>query len=550
MKQAQRYTLLASAVAGHTVMVAGGAQERSWSDGETIFLPDDPDHPLRDAIVVQAALLGAGSLDPKVMARTTGRRSLRLRYLTLEAVRAMSLLGDSVPRSVARRIAEVYDTEAPESPADSLKRAGGREDVPEAPEWFGTIKPSKVILNSPSVGGSSPSKKEQERGPRDDPVRELDDEKESERSRIMELFSTPTFRNPISDAIQKLLGAGRSPEQDGTGGDEMPTGGSRVGKVSKDAKAAQAPGDLDFGFLGPPVGRLYPEWDWQKETYKPDWCSVHEYDPPANEEPTELDQGYDAHLRRALARLGLAHERHRRQTEGDALDLTAMIEYVVDRATGSTGDDRVYELKRRTAHDLGVVVLLDITGSTGDSDEGLRVFDEQRQVAARLIATLDELGDRVAGYGFQSWGRNGVRFLRIKDFDDRYDLSAQKRLAAMAPSGFTRLGAAVRHGTHLVTERSGTVNTLLIVVGDGLPYDDGYEHRYAQEDSRKALSEAVDRGVGCACLSVRTSTEDDVLERVWGHVPYIELERPADLAPNVMPIFRRGLREAAASGRQ
>jgi nitric oxide reductase activation protein len=544
-----RYKLLAGAVAGHTVVVAGGAEERSWSDGETIYLVEDEGYPQRDSLVVQAALLAIGSFDTKVVAKTTGRRALRLRYLTLEALRAAHELEEALPGPVARRIRAVYDAEPPASAEESFKRANSSEDVPEAPEWLGTIKPSKVLLNTASTGGSAPTRKQQEQGASDDGLREIDDEEESETSKIMDLFSAPFGKNPISDAIQKFLGAGRSPKEDSSGGDEMSTGGSRIGRVGKNAAQIEASDDLDFGFFGPPVGRLYPEWDWQKKRYKPDYCSVYEYDPRMEEQPTELDPGLDARLRRELARLGLAHERHRRQDDGDALDVTALIEYVVDRATGSAGDDRVYELKRRTAHDLGVVVLLDVTGSTGDSDEGRRVFDDQRQVAARLIATLDELGDRVAGYGFQSWGRNGVRFLRIKEFDDRYDLAAQKRLAAMEPGGFTRLGAAIRHGTHLVTEKSGTINTLLIVVGDGLPYDDGYEHRYAQEDSHKALSEAVDRGVACACISVKTATEEDVIERVWGHVPHIKLDRVSDLSREVLPVFRRSLREAVLAGR-
>jgi hypothetical protein len=528
--------------------VAGGAEERSWSDGETIFLTGDGD---RDAVVVQAALIAAGTFaDPKVVARTTGRRALRLRFLTLETMRAMHELGDLLPRSIIRRVGEVYDADPPASAAESFKRANGREKVPEAPAWMGTIKPSKVVLNS-GIGGSAASKEELEKGPKDDVLREIDDEEESETSKIMDLFSTPLPRNPISDAIQKFLGAGRSPKPDGSGGDEVASSGSRIGRVGENAQEARAPADLDLGLFLPPLGRAYPEWDWQKERYRPDHCFVSEYDPRMDDSspPTPLDDGNDPRLRRELARLGLAHERHRRQVDGDALDMTALTEYVVDRAIGGSVDDRVYERGRRTAHDLGVVVLLDVTGSTSDSDEGRRVFDDQRQIAARLIATLAELGDRVAGYGFQSWGRNGVRFLRIKEFDDRWDLSSQRRLAAMEPGGFTRLGAAVRHGTHIVTDKSGCINTLLIVVGDGLPYDDGYEHRYAQEDSARALSEAVDAGVGCACLSVKTATEPDILQRVWGHVPYIHLERVADLHREVMPVFRRGLREAALTGR-
>jgi nitric oxide reductase activation protein len=90
---------------------------------------------------------------------------------------------------------------------------------------------------------------------------------------------------------------------------------------------------------------------------------------------------------------------------------------------------------------------------------------------------------------------------------------------------------------------------LLVVVGDGLPYDDGYEHRYAQEDSRQALREAVAQGVGCVCLSVRSSTEDEVLERVWGAVPHRRLEDAAELSHHVHPLFRDALRTAGASRR-
>jgi nitric oxide reductase activation protein len=297
------------------------------------------------------------------------------------------------------------------------------------------------------------------------------------------------------------------------------------------------------------VGIKYPEWDWRKRRYRPDWCSVAEFDPPAAEPDAQLDPGHDRRLLRQLARLGLAYERYRRQDQGDALDITALTEFVVERAAGVTGDLRVYEHRLRTAHDLGVLVLLDATGSTGESAEGERVFDEQRQIVARLTAALDELGDRVAAHAFYSHGRDAVRFLRIKGFDDRYDHASQRRLSALEPAGFTRLGAATRHGVHLLSTRAGTSNMLLVVVGDGLPYDDGYEHRYAQEDSRRALQEAVAAGVGCVCLSVRSSTQQDVIDRVWGHVPYRRLENVSELADHIAPLFRDALREAAARRR-
>ena len=143
-----------------------------------------------------------------------------------------------------------------------------------------------------------------------------------------------------------------------------------------------------------------------------------------------------------------------------------------------------------------------------------------------------------------------MHYLRVKGFDDRYDHAARRRLASLEPAGFTRLGAAIRHGAHLLSEKAGTANTLLVVVGDGFPYDDAYEGHYAYQDCRRALAEAVGAGVGCACISVRTSTESSTLRQVWGNVPYEVLDRPSELARRVAPLLRRALKEAAASRRR
>ena len=545
-----RFALMAGAVAGRKVAVAPGDAPRSYTDGERIFVSADQTARPRDTLVVQAALLAAGSLEPKLVARTTGRKAVRHRYLTLEAARAIGDLSDRVPRGVSQRIRDLYEGPLPASPEESLKLAGSeREAVPEAPEWLGTIRPATLIRNSPNVGGA-PTEKDLQGKAKQVDMPELDEDEDSERSRILELFQAPALQNPLASYLQKLLGMGRSPQAEGGGGEELPVGGHRAGRVGDKAKPLEEGVEVQIDLEGPPVGRLYPEWDWRKHSYRRDWCSVTEYDPRPVEEERPLDHGEDRRLRRQLARLGLAHERHRRQDEGDVLDLSALIELVVDRGAGEIGDPRVYELKRRTAHDLGVLILLDTTGSTGESEEGRRVFDEQRKLAARLTASFDELGDRVATYGFQSWGRHAVNYLRVKGFEDRYDHAAKGRLAALDPGGFTRLGAAIRHGTYLLTEKAGTSNSLLVVVGDGLPYDDGYEHRYAQEDCRRALQEAVTDGIGCACVSVRSSTEPEVIERVWGNVPHRSLEEPSELARHVEPLFRGSLKEAAASRRR
>jgi hypothetical protein len=544
-----RFELLARAIAGRPVAVRSGAGERPFTDGESIYVSDLPEETLIATIAAQAALLAMGSLDPWVMARIMGHRQLRLKYITLEAVRAAAVLGHVMPVRIERLLLGLYDGDVPRSARESFAWAGeARRRVPTAPDWLGTVKPIKVLRANPAVGGA-PSDKDLEGKSSEQRLRELDDEEESERSKILELLSAP-IRNPLASMIQKLFGMGRAPSQGTGGGAELPVGGRSVGPVGRNAKATTAPAGLPFELNVVPIGYRYPEWDFRRASYKLDHCAVAEFDPPGALEESDAEVTVrDLKLRRELARLGLSQERHRRQHEGEVLDLTALIELFVDQANGQAGDPRVYETKRRTAHDLGVLVLLDTTGSTGESTGGRRVFDEQRLLAGKLTAALDELGDRVAMYGFYSLGREAVRFLRVKGFDDRYDHAADRRLAALTPGGFTRLGAAIRHATFLVSKRAGTSQLLLVVVGDGLPYEDGYENRYAQEDSRQALEEAVAQGVACACVSVRSNTEDNVLERVWGAVPYRRLEDADSLSRHVRPLFGGALKAAAATRR-
>ncbi len=543
----EHFNVLAEAIAGRRVGVVLDDVDAAWTDGELIHLPRDAADP-GAALVVQAGLLAAGSLDSRVVLRLAGQRRIRQRYLTLEALRCAALLEHVMPPRVTRDLAGVFDGAPSADATDSLRRAGSREAVPEAPAWLGTIRPITLLRADPLGTGAPPSV--DQRGGTDDKtlLREVDEHEDAEESRILKLLAAPG-RNPFAAMVQKFLDMGRSPGEDGAGGDEVPTGGHSVGPVGPQAQESHTPAEVDLTLTAAPVGRRYPEWDHRRQAYRPNWCHVAEFDPaPRPDQPASADVR-DPKLMRELARLGLAPERHRRQAEGDTLDMTALVEFVTARAAGEQGDPRVYETKRRSAQDLGVLVLLDATGSAAEGEAGQQVFDEHRVVAARLTAALEDLGDRVATYGFYSRGREAVRFLRVKDFDGRFDYAAQRRLAALEPAGFTRLGAAVRHATHLLRTDAGTQSTLLVLVGDGHPYDDGYEQRHAQQDSRRSLSEAVRAGVGCACVSVRPTTDEDVMRNVWGHVPSRRLAHADQLAGQIRPLFRDALRDAAASRR-
>jgi nitric oxide reductase NorD protein len=545
-----RLTLLASAICGYPITLAEGSE--LCTDGRRIFL-DESERSGIDGLAVQAAVLALGTFQAGAVARLATRPKSRRRYLLLESRRAAQELATVLPPRTVRRILDAYDGPAPRDSHASLDLALSRDrTIPDAPDWMGVIKPSKLLLANPTSGGRPPTPSDMAGTAEQDDLPEADDD--AEESRLQKLLQAPGgLRNPLTTYLQKLLGTARSPGGDSAGGgDEMPVAGHRA--ASGRSAAGQVIDDslVPEGLLveAAPTGRFYPEWDCHARRYRVDWCTVTDYDPHV-EEGERFEAPPNLILRRNLARIGVGLERHRRQPDGDVIDLNALINRRVDRRSGfDDGDHRVYERKLRTSHDLGVLVLLDATGSTGESEEGKRIFDEQRLVVAELTAAFDALGARVAAYAFQSWGRNNVQFSRIKGYNDRYDSGVQHRLGALSPGGFTRLGAAIRHGSFVARANSGALTNLLVVVGDGLPYDDGYEHRYAEKDCRRALSEAVETGVACACLSVRSATDLTTLQRVWGSVPFEALQDPDDLAHSVSSLFPRALKAAAASRRK
>ncbi len=87
------------------------------------------------------------------------------------------------------------------------------------------------------------------------------------------------------------------------------------------------------------------------------------------------------------------------------------------------------------------------------------------------------------------------------------------KLNSLEPGAYSRLGAAIRHGSAVLESGGGTSRRLLVVVSDGLAYDHGYERSYGAADARRALTEARRRGIGCVCLTVGASTDVTAMRR-------------------------------------
>ena len=70
------------------------------------------------------------------------------------------------------------------------------------------------------------------------------------------------------------------------------------------------------------------------------------------------------------------------------------------------------------------------------------------------------------------------------------------------PNQYTRLGPAIRHAIKMLLIENST-KPILILITDGKPTDlDPYEGSYGQQDVRKAIEEAKNKGVQVLTLTI------------------------------------------------
>lgn len=550
------FRLLATFLAGRSVaVVAAPPAEAAHTNGNTVFVSAArPRAQQRREVVVLSALLGAGSLDQRVLEALRGRRSVARRYLALEGRRVLTELTSRVP--VVEMLGP-YGESNTTSVGESLDVARGKAAVADPPEWFGVLEPARLLGAGRGAGA---------RATDHDvrlafelvylPVAEGDDDGGDQvgggTSRILKLFDNPMINlQKLSDLLRKLLGTSPVPG-DGDTGAQTQVRALRRGRM-RGGDGRPLPTTINFVDADNPGaaigigGALHPEWDVHDNRYRTQWCRVLDFPLTTEADTSAADVPDDGVLRRRLARIGLAPTVLRGRPDGDELDIDALINSVVDARSGCSPSENVYAESRQLARNLGVLIVLDASGSTTDTDqEGFAVHDHHRRAAATLAATLDQLGDRVAVYAFRSDSRHAVHLPAIKTFEQRFGAVERARLNQLQPWGYTRLGAGIRGAGRILDTEAGTPYRLLVLLSDGFPYDHGYQGRYAEADTGKAVDELRADGIACLCLSIGAATATDALERVFGSAGYANAATLSELSPRMDEFFSAALRELAA----
>ncbi|MCB2100648.1 MAG: VWA domain-containing protein, partial [Rhodobacterales bacterium] len=293
-----------------------------------------------------------------------------------------------------------------------------------------------------------------------------------------------------------------------------------------------------------PVAR-YPEWDFLIARERPDWATVvaTEVGPGSADEIRAILERHDRTVQRVrgiVRRSAVGRTvRLRRQPEGEQLDLDACIEAAVDRRFRRTPDVRVYRSERRLNRDMSVLLLLDVSKSTGDPvGAGETVLDLVRAAASLLATALADMHDPFAIHAFCSNGRNDVHDQRVKGFAEPFDDHAMARLAGLRSDLSTRLGAALRHAGRRLAARP-THRRLLLVITDGEPADvDVPDRRYLVEDARRAVHDLARAGIDVYCVGLDPGGHA-YMARVFGPSRILILENVRKLPEKLARLYLR-----------
>ena len=304
--------------------------------------------------------------------------------------------------------------------------------------------------------------------------------------------------------------------------------------------------DADLGEAGLAVDALeiapdvirYREWDYLRQRFREGYCLMNESEvPPVDdnfvEQTLEKYSGLLKSIKRTFEAVLGESKLLRRQSQGDDIDVDALVEAHADFINGQEMSDYIYTRYRNRERSIAVMFMVDMSGSTHGW-----INDAERESLILLSEALETLGDLYAIYGFSGKTNKRCETYRVKRFDEAYTPQVRQRISGIRSKGFTRMGVAIRHLGHLLNMTRARTK-ILITLSDGRPEDyDAYRGRYAVEDTRHALQELRQEGVHPFCITIDTEAQD-YLPHMYGAANYTVIHEVNKLPLKVADIYRR-----------
>jgi len=299
---------------------------------------------------------------------------------------------------------------------------------------------------------------------------------------------------------------------------------------------------LEVGDNAAGAGTPYPEWDFKRGTYRPNWCFVQEIaaqasDPAWLAQVTTRRRALIFRLKRQFASLTSEWLRIKRQNAGSEFDIDAVIDSEVRRRSGGAPNESVYIDTRRDLQDVAALLLIDLSYSTDAWLDGVRVLDTIRDSVFCVGEVLEDFVDRFAVAGFSSNTRRACHYHLIKGFHDPWH-TARGRLGTVQPGGYTRIGAALRHA-HEMLERQHAKKKIVLLITDGRPCDyDQYEGNHGIHDVKKAIEVGHQHGTATHAFAIEKRAAE-YFPRMFTQHHFDIIPNPERLTQTICKLFAR-----------
>lgn len=286
----------------------------------------------------------------------------------------------------------------------------------------------------------------------------------------------------------------------------------------------------------------YPEWNFSARKYKKDFCKVY----PSK--TTDKNSGYYSNtletnarvlrnLKKRFAQMDNALEEVRRQPNGEDFDIDAVTDMYSDIVAKHTPDEKIYLTKRKRKKDLSILFLLDLSLSSDGYVNGSRVLDVEKQVMIILGEALNDNHVEFEIAGFSSKTRNYCSYVSIKSFKEKWG-QGKHHVGAVEPSGYTRIGPALRHAGARLKQQS-TRKKWLVLLSDGKPNDyDKYEGKYGVQDVKQALRELNAENINTYAVAIEDQARY-YLPQMFGQNHYSILTSPLEMIQSLAKLYEK-----------
>lgn len=407
-----------------------------------------------------------------------------------------------------------------------------------ADAWTRATETTLANDDDPAEAGSSMATETRKRFA----VREKGDPREGDRSPF------------ILNRFEKILAMAEMVKVDRPADDEEDEDGQKAADDLEDFTLGQRSGkpasrfkfDLDLPPEAVDTAALtadltYPEWDYTRRAYLPDHCRVLAAPAAAEGENWTPDDAARRRIRRVRRQFEALRPRHevlRAQIDGADLDLDAVVRAQSELRAGGSGSDRIHLASRPQGYDLAVTLLVDVSLSTDAWIDERRVLDVEKEALLVLAHGLAACGDNHSILTFTSRRRSWVRVETVQDFGEPMGPLVERRIGALKPGYYTRIGAAIRYASSKLAEQPNR-KKLLLVLTDGKPNDiDHYEGRFGIEDTRRAVLEARRMGLNVFGVTIDREAQS-YFPALFGRNGYSIVGNPAGLPAALPAIYRQ-----------